>query len=138
MEYRAHGAGTCYPAGGSSTPAALAITITFSDVGSTTLPLVPPPGPGNLNEDPIFVSSTLLNFLLQVGSNCIDAGNDLLIAFDVLDIDNDTNFGELTPIDLGEGPRQLDNNLTTDTGIPDGGGDGIVDMGVFETPIDAQ
>jgi len=47
-------------------------TLTVSYSTSDTVPLL---GPTNLNADPLFVDPTLLNYQLQPGSPCIDAGD---------------------------------------------------------------
>jgi hypothetical protein len=78
-------------------------------------------GPGNLNADPLFVDAVTGDYRLALESPAIDAGNSLLVA------PNET-------LDLAGSPRRIDVPEVTDTGAGDAP---IVDMGAFETIIDA-
>jgi hypothetical protein len=63
------------------------------------------------------------DYHLQLGSPCIDAGNNAAVPLDVFDIDGDGNTTEPIPFDLDGSPR-----------IADGNDDGtvVVDMGAYE------
>ncbi len=60
---------------------------------------------GNIDQNPLFVSTTSL--ALQATSQCINAGSNASISADLLDLDNDSNSTEPTPIRLdGRGSHQ--------------------------------
>jgi len=94
---------------------------------------------GNINADPLFVDPDGPdddpntwednNFRLGAGSPCIDAGCNCAVPSDLLDLDDDGDTAEYTPLDLdGEG-RFFDDPATQDTGS---GLPPIVDMGAYE------
>jgi hypothetical protein len=70
---------------------------------------------------------------LQDGSPGIDAGNNDAVPPDRVDLDNDTDLDEPTPIDIGRNPRFLDDPAVVDTG---NGVPPIVDMGAYESHTD--
>jgi hypothetical protein len=96
-------------------------------------------GPGNLDLDPLFVDiDGLDNNLLTIGDNdyrlalgspCVDAGDNALVALDAVDIDGDGNFTEPTPYDLLHQPRFVEDPLAPNTGQ---GTPPLVDLGAFE------
>jgi Chlamydia polymorphic membrane protein (Chlamydia_PMP) repeat len=102
-------------------------TVTYSSVQGLETWL----GMGNIALDPLFVGPNDLR--LRVESPCIDAGNNLLVPFDVLDIDEDEVLNERIPWDMIEFPRFFDNPSSDNNGVddlplyPD-----MVDMGVYE------
>jgi hypothetical protein len=58
-------------------------------------------GVGNINADPLFVSTTTpLDYRLQSGSPCIDVGDLSLLPADVTDLDRDGNTVEALPRDF--------------------------------------
>ncbi len=89
-------------------------------------------GNGNIDVDPQFVNADAQNFRLGPNSPCIDAGTNLLITTDFLDLDGDGSVKEPLPVDLAEMPRYVDDLNTDDTGedFPP-----IVDMGAFEVQV---
>jgi hypothetical protein len=96
-------------------------------------------GPGNLDSNPLFVDidgadNNLLtvgdnDYRLAPGSPCIDAGDNALVALDLVDIDGDGNLTEPTPFDLLHQPRFVEDPLAPNTGL---GTPPLVDMGAFE------
>jgi hypothetical protein len=105
------------------------------------------PGTGNIDSDPLFVSpghwddhgtpgdpidDTFVfsgDYTLRPGSPCIDAGNNIAVPPDTLDLDNDGDTDEPIPFDLDGDPRFVDDPNTADTG---NGTAPIVDMGAYE------
>jgi predicted outer membrane repeat protein len=92
----------------------------------------------NINADPRFIDpdgpdnvagTKDDNLRLSGGSPCIDAGDNNAVPPDTADLDGDGNTTELTPFDLDENPRFVDDPNTTDTG---NGTPPIVDMGAYE------
>jgi hypothetical protein len=81
------------------------------------------PGDGNQNADPLFVnddsSAGPLDLHLGAGSPCIDAGSTALLLPDEVDLDDDGNLQEPTPLDLDGLPRVAG---------------AAVDMGAYEAP----
>ncbi len=83
-------------------------------------------GLGNLNADPIFTRA----FSLSAGSPCIDAGQNAVARRDLFDLDQDSDWTEPIPFDLGGILlRFRDDPATPDTGAGSGP---IVDMGASE------
>jgi hypothetical protein len=82
--------------------------------------------------DPEFTNGPTRDFTLAPTSPCLDAGNDSDLEQDLADLDGNMNFTELTPLDLGEQPREVDVPVV-DTGS-DGGNivGAVTDMGAFE------
>lgn len=76
-------------------------------------------GIGNLNLDPMFTNPDSFNLALQVGSPAIDAGG--LAPLDLGDLDGDSLFTEILPLDLRGKQRVID---------VDSGG---IDMGAIES-----
>ncbi len=66
---------------------------------------------------------------IRAGSEAIDAGNTTAVPPDTFDLDDDGDTNEPTPLDLGGGPRFVD-----DPQAPNGGPGGLwfVDMGAYE------
>lgn len=101
-------------------------------------------GIGNIGSNPVFadplgpdgIPGTADDDLrLSPDSPCIDAGDNAAVPFDTLDLDDDNNTSERTPIDLDGNPRFLDDAATVDTGP---GTAPIVDMGAYEFIIDCN
>ena len=86
------------------------IAYRYSDVQGSV------PGTGNLDTDPLFVSTTAgsLDLRLQATSPCVGAGDNAALPLDVLDLDGDTNTSEALPLDLAGAPRIV--NSTVDLG----------------------
>ncbi|UCC31161.1 MAG: right-handed parallel beta-helix repeat-containing protein [Phycisphaerales bacterium] len=102
------------------------ITITYSDVQDDHPDDgVIYPGTGNIDEDPLFLTSPRLG----LGSPCIDAGDDAAVPPDTGDLDGDGDTSEPIPLDLDGNPRFVDVPGVNDTGsvTPP-----IVDMGAYE------
>ncbi|USN97912.1 MAG: right-handed parallel beta-helix repeat-containing protein [Phycisphaeraceae bacterium] len=98
------------------------LTAEYSDVQALALG-----GPGNIDADPLFVSSTDLS--LAPGSPCIDAGRNAGLPPDDLDLDDDGDTGEVLATDAVGLARRVDDPATPDTGV---GPAPIVDMGAYE------
>ena len=92
----------------------------------------------NQQGDPLFVDpdgpdNTLGtaddNFTLSGGSPCIDAGDNIAVPADTLDMDYDDVWDELTPLDLAGQPRFVEHctGFNRGRGTPP-----IVDMGAYE------
>lgn len=107
----------------------------FSSSGSIANPGVAAPASGvRLFGDPIFVDSAARNLRLKLvafsgggtSSPCIDAGNQLeaFMGKDRTDINLNSNFGELLPLD-----KDLETRVVN---VPSAYGTGIVDMGAYE------
>jgi predicted outer membrane repeat protein len=86
------------------------IAYRYSDVQGSV------PGTGNLDTDPLFVSTTAgsLDLRLQATSPCVGAGDTAALPLDVLDVDGDTDTAEALPLDLAGAPRVV--NSTVDLG----------------------
>ena len=98
-------------------------------------------GVGNIGDDPLFkdadgdddvVGTEDDNLELAAGSGCIDAGDNTAVPADTVDLDEDGNTSERTPVDLGGNARFTDDPLTDDTGVPATGYPEIVEMGAYE------
>jgi len=83
-------------------------------------------GWGNIGDDPNFVDPNGPdeivgteddNIRLSADSNCIDAGDNTAIPPDTVDLDEDGNTSELTPLDLDGQDRFVDDPNTSDTGV---------------------
>lgn len=88
-----------------------------------------PDGPGNISDYPLFVDADGADNLpgnedddLRLGylSPCVDAGNNLLVPPDLIDLDMDGIFLEPLPLDINLEPRFLEPP------------DAIIDMGAYE------
>jgi hypothetical protein len=77
-----------------------------------------------ISSDPLFVSPGNGVYALTCGSPCVDAGHDNSRAQDVVDVDVDADFSELSPLDV-EGYARVVDVL---------GGTDDVDMGAHEIP----
>ncbi|UCC31887.1 MAG: DUF1565 domain-containing protein, partial [Phycisphaerales bacterium] len=89
----------------------------------------PDPGPdglwGTADDDPG-------DLQISSGSPCIDAGDNDGVPPDTPDLDDDSDTEEPLPLDLGGGPRFLDDPTSPDTGNPGVTGPPIIDMGAYE------
>ncbi len=74
---------------------------------------------------------------LRYGSPCIDAGDNDLVPPDIVDMDDDGDTAELTPLDLGGDNRFTDDPDTDDTGNVGSSVLPVVDLGAFEGPNQA-
>jgi len=100
-----------------------AIAISYSDIFGGW------PGPGNIDARPLFVDLDSDDYHLSPGSPCIDAACNCGVPPDIVDLDDDGDTSEITPLDLdGEG-RFFDDPDTVDTGC---GCPPVVDMGAYE------
>ena len=101
-------------------------------------------GVGNIGSNPLFVDSDGPdgiygsmddNVRLSPGSPGIDAGDNMRVPVDVLDLDGDGDISELIPLDLDGYPRVV--NIV---GLPDAGNGipPIVDMGAYEHHTDCN
>ena len=70
------------------------------------------------------------DYHLQQGSPAVDAADNTAVPADSVDLDNDLNTTERTPLDLDGLPRFIDDPLVVDTGV----GVPTVDMGAYEYP----
>jgi hypothetical protein len=86
-------------------------------------------GVGNIDADPLFVDPDNGDYRLSPGSPCIDAGDNMAVPPDELDLDDDGDTGEPIPYDLDGNPRFIDDPDTEDTGY---GEPPVVDMGAYE------
>jgi hypothetical protein len=91
-------------------------------------------GVGNIDADPLFVDPVNGDFRLQVDSPCIDAGANNALGADALDLDEDGDTIERTPLDFAGNPRFTDAGANDDTGC---GAPVVVDMGLYEIQGDA-
>ena len=62
-------------------------------------------GNSNIDANPRFVNAIAGNFRLRPISPCIDTGNTNLLLNDILDVDEDSDFAELVPLDVYDTPR---------------------------------
>lgn len=100
-------------------------SITYSDVQDGTQT----GDDGNIDVDPLFRDGPGGDLQLLAGSPGIDAANNALVPYDMLDIDGNQVTFEPIPLDLAGGPRFVDDLQQPDTGCC---GAPIVDMGAFE------
>jgi predicted outer membrane repeat protein len=99
--------------------------VTYSDVQGGWI------GTGNIDADPLFIrnpdpdpgSGDYGDLRLQVGSPCVDAGDNNSVPPDYADIDSDGNTTEPIPFDLAGRQRIRDGNCD---------GQVVVDMGAYE------
>ncbi len=82
----------------------------------------------NIDADPLFVDASnpdpnLRDYHLQLGSPCIDAGDNNSVPDDIADLDNDGSLLEPLPLDLDYRDRIADGDCNTTQ---------IVDMGAYE------
>ncbi|MHC4587985.1 MAG: right-handed parallel beta-helix repeat-containing protein [Planctomycetota bacterium] len=111
------------------------LTVSYSDVQGGEADVYVQPGftlnwgPGNIDADPLFADAGNGDYRLSAGSPCIDAGHNWHVPSDGADLDIDADTEELTPLDLGGGPRFADDPATADSGC---GAPAVVDMGAYE------
>lgn len=110
------------------------VTVDYSDVlgGVGLIDGMLTWGTENIDADPRFVYPLGGDLRLRSGSPANDAGSNIEVPPDVLDLDDDTNDTERTPLDLAEEPRFSDDPNRADTGEGD---PPIVDMGAYELAI---
>jgi hypothetical protein len=84
---------------------------------------------GVIDADPMFADVANGDYRLQPGSPCIDAGHNLGVLPDLVDLDGNGDTAEFTPLDLNGNARFADDPGTVDSGC---GVPGVVDMGAFE------
>ena len=113
------------------------INVNYSDVEAMPIGYVGR-GPGCITANPLVtnqigadgVPGTFDDDLtLQIGSPCVDAGDNARINVDYSDLDQDGSLGEANPWDLAGNPRRLDDPNVADTGA---GTAPITDMGAYE------
>ncbi|MEM7228809.1 MAG: right-handed parallel beta-helix repeat-containing protein [Planctomycetota bacterium] len=95
--------------------------------------------PGNIETDPVFIDpsgddqvpgTADDDFRLSFGSPCIDAGSNIELLRDVLDVDDDLDVLEAWPFDRRLNPRQV--MVEFDRGGPSDERVAVVDMGSDE------
>lgn len=98
-------------------------------------------GAGNISVDPMFLDpdgpdDTLGTFddtlKLALWSSCIDAGDNSIVAADIVDMDGDNNITEPIPVDILGNDRFTDDPLIIDTGNSATGYPKVVEMGAYE------
>lgn len=92
------------------------------------------PGEGNIDADPMLADPANGDFSLLPGSPCIDAGSNLLVPFDLDDVDMNGLDLDLYPFDILGNPRFTQDLTATDTGVTDGQ-NFIIDMGPIERVV---
>jgi hypothetical protein len=121
--------------GGAPDPACITHNCVFSPFGTAFCGMDDLCGQyGNICQQPMFVDFFNDDFRLSCDSPCIDAGDNVCVPLDKLDLDGDADTGEKTPYDLMGDPRFVDDPNTPDTGNPDPDFPDlpIVDMGAYE------
>ncbi len=103
---------------------AIQADVQFSDVQGGAA------GVGNINANPLFAGALGGNYHLLPNSPCIDAGRNMSVPQDEIDLDTDANTAELIPLDFDGNPRFSNNIGAADAGCGNGV---IVDMGPFES-----
>ena len=88
-------------------------------------------GPGNIDQDPLFIDPGTGDYHVVVGSPCADAGHNNAVPLDDFDLDGDGITSERLPHDLDGNPRIVADRLDFDPGCGLGA---VVDIGAFETP----
>ncbi len=91
-------------------------------------------GTGNIDADPCFIDAAAGNLRLRPGSPCIDAGSNLGLGMDKVDLDGDGITNEAIPLDMDGYPRFTDAPNTPDSGVYFTSEFPIVDMGAYEYP----
>ena len=87
------------------------------------------PGTGNIDQNPLFANGLGGVVYLAPGSPCIDAGDNISVPKDELDIDGDDDMNEAIPVDILGNARLMDIPHVVDTG---NGSFPLVDMGAYE------
>jgi parallel beta-helix repeat protein len=116
------------------------VAVTYSDVQGGWL------GDGNIDTEPLFVDPNGPDdfpgtedddLRLRIGSPCTDAGDNTAVPQDVVDLDDDGDASERTPLDLDGHARFVDDPCHSDSGVSDPPDYiKIVDMGAFELSPD--
>ena len=91
-------------------------------------------GEGNIDADPMIADPGSGDFSLLPGSPCIDAGSNLLVAFDLDDVDMNGLDLDLYPFDVFGNPRFTQDISAADTGVTDGR-NFVIDMGPVERVV---
>ena len=98
-------------------------------------------GPGNITSDPNFIDADGADDVIgtvdddlrpSAGALCLDAGDNDAVPADVLDLDDDDDTVEQTPIDRNGDLRFVDDPEADDLG---NGAAPIVDMGAYEREV---
>ncbi len=117
-----------------------------ADIVSTCIEGGWPSGAGNVDADPLFVRTPdpgadstwgtedddYGDLRIWTGSPCIDAGDNMSVTDDLLDVDDDGDTTEAIPLDLAGNDRFVDDFDTPDTGSAGNGHAEVVDMGAYE------
>ena len=77
----------------------------------------------NIDDNPLFENQSGGDLRLSPGSPCIEVGSNTAVPADILDIDEDGNTTEPTPLDLDERSRLFDGDCADVA---------VVDMGAYE------
>ncbi|GAG11292.1 unnamed protein product, partial [marine sediment metagenome] len=95
------------------------------------------PGYWDTNETPSDLTDDIWvngDYHLSPGSPCIDAGSNLGVDIDKVDLDGDGITNEPVPLDIDGYPRFTDDPNTPDSGVYFTPEFPIVDMGAYEYP----
>tara|TARA_R110000782_G_scaffold13976_22_gene41052 strand:- start:8224 stop:9903 length:1680 start_codon:yes stop_codon:yes gene_type:complete len=91
-------------------------------------------GEGNIDADPMIADPGSGDFSLLPGSPCIDAGSNLLVAFDSDDVNMNGLDLDFYPFDILGNPRFTQDLSAADTGLTDGR-NFVIDMGPIERVV---
>lgn len=81
-----------------STLSAALPAVTYSDIQWDGLSIYP--GTGNIDDNPLFVSTAFYNFELQSNSPCMNQGDQALLLPDHPDLDDDLDYAEDVPFEF--------------------------------------
>ena len=125
--------------------------VSYSDIENSAMFGLGHDAGGNISTDPNFVAPGYWDangtpedltddiwvngdYHLSPGSPCIDAGSNLGVDIDKVDLDSDGITNEPVPLDMDGYPRFTDDPNTPDSGVYFTPGFPIVDMGAYERP----